>query len=347
MKYALFEHKQSNLGLVNIGDHIQSCAAEQFLPHVDFYVERDHLNNPDYDKALVIMNGWFTDAPHNWPPNPNLDPLFVSFHLQPTSAAIILEKPENIDYLKKHQPIGCRDYRTVELLKNKGIEAYFSFCLTTTLDEKYKYTEGNREGIYMVDPLYGYDKNLLSKISFAEALKGLSLSRLKKLIKLKDYFKKDKAKIEDYVPSSIIDKAESVEHYVDSKQSTDELYRIARSILKKYAKAELVITSRIHCALPCLALGTPVLFVMEGLTDEKQHMSRFRGILDHINILTTQSKAELNELFGKEMNVYHPDEVDFDNPPTNPESFRALSDALKEKCRAFIGQAELKTESAH
>ncbi|WP_264821067.1 polysaccharide pyruvyl transferase family protein [Acinetobacter schindleri] len=32
-------------------------------------------------------------------------------------------------------------------------------------------------------------------------------------------------------------------------------------MLEKYSTAKLVITSRIHCALPCLAMGTPVIYI--------------------------------------------------------------------------------------
>jgi len=330
MKYALFEHRQSNLGVVNIGDHIQSCAAEQFLPQVDFYVVRDKLNN-DYDKAKIIMNGWFTDAPENWPPCPNLIPLFVSFHLQPSSAEIILAKKENIDYLKKHGPIGCRDYKTLHILQKKGIESYFSFCLTTTLDEKYK-SNNKTDNIYLVDPLYNYDIGMLRKINFLQLIKNFPFN---KLYKLKDYFK-PKAKLTDYVPQDIIDNSISINHYVSSNKTNEELYKIAKDTLKKYARAKIIVTSRIHCALPCLALGTPVLFLMEGLTNEGLHMSRFRGILDHINILTNQPKEELNKLFGTSLNIFHPSEIDWNNPPANPDTFRTMSNKLKERCKAFI-----------
>ncbi len=335
MKYAIFEHTQHNLGLINIGDHVQSCAAEQFLPMVDFYVERDALNRPEYEKAKIIMNGWFTAEPENWPPNPNLIPLFVSFHLQPASAEIILSKKENVDYLKKHGPIGCRDYKTLEILEKHGIESYFSFCLTTTLDEKYK-SEEKTDEIYLVDPLYGYDRGILRRVN---PLKVIKKFPVKKFYKLKDYFKRNKAKVSEFVPENIIDKAIKISHFFDSKLTNEEQYKTAKELLEKYAKAKLVITSRIHCALPCLALGTPVLFVMEGLTDENLHMSRFRGILDHMNILTTQPKEEFEAFFGKSMNVFHPSEIDWDNPPQNPETFRAKANELKQRCRDFIADA--------
>jgi hypothetical protein len=322
---------QNNMGLVNIGDHIQSCAAEQFLPFVDFYVQRDGLNNQSYDKAKIIMNGWFTEAPQNWPPNPNLQPLFVAFHLQPSKADILLSSQDNVDYLKTHGPIGCRDFKTVDLLKAAGVDSYFSFCLTTTLDINYR-TEENSGEILLVDPLYSFDVSHLFKMSIKEVFKKISLRRLKKL---NDYFK-PKPDLTRFIPETVIQQGVAINHYVDKNQGVDELYNIAKGLLKRYARAKVVVTSRIHCALPCLALRTPVLFVLDGLEDESQHMSRFRGILNHINILTFEPKEKLDKLFGASMNVYHPDDIDWNNPPENPETFIPLAENLKKECTLFI-----------
>lgn len=39
--------------------------------------------------------------------------------------------------------------------------------------------------------------------------------------------------------------------------------RLARERLDAYARARLVVTGRLHCALPCIALGTPVVLIVE------------------------------------------------------------------------------------
>ena len=57
IKHTLLKHSQQNYGLVNIGDHIQSCAAEQFMPKIDFYTERDKLNMEIKNPVKVILNG--------------------------------------------------------------------------------------------------------------------------------------------------------------------------------------------------------------------------------------------------------------------------------------------------
>ena len=330
---AIVKHTGTNYGLVNIGDYIQICAAEQFMPSINLAIERDRLNQSLKNKTLIILNGWFTNHPENWPPDKNLSPLFISFHLQPASAKKILSKQQNIDFFKMHQPIGCRDYKTVKMLQEKGINAYFSYCLTSTLDIKYKSTK-IRKGVYIVDPLYSQDFGIIKKFN----LKKLIFSPpFKKLFKLKDVIF-PKSKIEDFIPKDVILNSEKIEHYINGETDHNALMSLAKNLLNKYASAKLVITSRIHCAIPCLSLGTPVLFILKGLRDENQHMSRFRGILDHMNILTLQNKQELNTLFGKKMNCYHPDEIDWENPPQNPLTFKKYAESLKKKCSMYINQ---------
>ena len=58
MKYGLIYYHNT----FNIGDDILSYAAKQFLPHVDYYIDREHLdvfvpNECEY--VAVIVNGWY------------------------------------------------------------------------------------------------------------------------------------------------------------------------------------------------------------------------------------------------------------------------------------------------
>ena len=46
---------------------------------------------------------------------------------------------------KRFEPIGCRDENTVKILKEKGIAAYFSSCLTTT----FKRVDSARKGVVL------------------------------------------------------------------------------------------------------------------------------------------------------------------------------------------------------
>lgn len=64
MKYGVVVYHDTN----NIGDDIQSYAAAQLLPQVDYYIEREHLDvfRPNEEGPVnVIMNGWFRQLPAN------------------------------------------------------------------------------------------------------------------------------------------------------------------------------------------------------------------------------------------------------------------------------------------
>ena len=66
----------------NIGDNIQSIASERFLPVIDKRFNRDALNQvQEEEKFLLIMNGWYTHMPENWPPSESIIPVFIGFHI--------------------------------------------------------------------------------------------------------------------------------------------------------------------------------------------------------------------------------------------------------------------------
>ena len=51
-----------------------------------------------------------------------------------TSASLLT--PEAIEYLRRYGPVGCRDWTTVYLLLSCGVPAFFSGCVTTTIDTR-------------------------------------------------------------------------------------------------------------------------------------------------------------------------------------------------------------------
>jgi hypothetical protein len=114
------------------------------LPKVDTFIDRERLDSFfNIDKHKIILNGWFMHEPNHWPPASKLDPLMVSMHITreidpsvnfnriPPASMIFSEV--GIEYFKKHSPIGARDLDTLSQLQERGIDAYFSGCLTLTL----------------------------------------------------------------------------------------------------------------------------------------------------------------------------------------------------------------------
>lgn len=323
MKYGLLTYDE-NQRFFNVGDNIQSLAAKQFLPQVDAYLNREKLADYQGEKIKLIMNGWFTHNINNWVPSDDIIPLFVSFHMNNTAAPYMLND-KGIAYLKKHEPIGCRDEFTVNILKDKGINAYFTGCLTLTLDS-YKVDDSQRgEDIYIVDPLYSYPRPekifYNTKATIRNILNGSAFQLSKKKRHLKNFISED-----------LLKTAHFVNQEPPSNQYSDvEKFKMAEDLLKSYARAKLVITSRIHCALPCLAMGTPVIFV-NGF-DSFVDSCRFDGILELFNRIDVNSKTgEFTSNFNLE------GKINSNTIVTNLGLHHTLAEPLKEKCLEFIKQ---------
>lgn len=86
------------------------------------------------DGTWLLAFGWHLHPPfglrYGLPFDPRLRPLFVSFHLWAIDA---LDDP-TIAYLRAHGPIGCRDWTTVDLLLSAGVDAFFTGCVTSSID---------------------------------------------------------------------------------------------------------------------------------------------------------------------------------------------------------------------
>lgn len=287
----------------NIGDYIQSVAQEQFFPKVDTYVEREHLDTfESKEKVKLIMSAWFMRHPENFPPSPCIDPLFISFHIVPRiEERFFTEKC--INYLKRYAPIGARDTGTQKMLEKYGIKSYFSGCLTLTLGLKYKSAEKNDQ-VYFVDPFYelGGGGSKIQKV--VGAIKML-LKHPVKIVKLnKRFVAENNSSIRKISPKldrllmcasfyetysnafedDVLLNANYLTHNLqqDSFCSEEDKMSYARNLICKYAKAKLVITSRIHCGLPCLGVETPVIFVnSDSLTSGiKRSGGRFGGLIN-------------------------------------------------------------------
>jgi lipopolysaccharide biosynthesis glycosyltransferase len=97
-------------------------------------VERDATNYCSVpEQTWMIAFGWHMQSMfgrYDFPLHPHLRPIFISFHCN----RLAMLSPAAIEYLRAHAPIGCRDWSTVDLLLGAGVPAFFSGCLTTTVD---------------------------------------------------------------------------------------------------------------------------------------------------------------------------------------------------------------------
>lgn len=305
----------------NIGDYIQSVAQEQFYDHIDRYVEREHLDKVDEQESVkVIMNAWFMWHPENFPPSPMVDPLFLSFHIVPDIAERLLT-PQVIEYLKQYEPIGARDTNTKKILESYGIKSYFSGCLTLTLGLKYKSNVHN-DTILFVDPYYELGGRAgLKGIKKVLLASWLLLKHFHKVMRLRKRFVAEfysrlsriSVTLDRYLhcasfydaysqcfTDDVILNAEYIAHTVDQSlfKGNDDKMEYARELLKKYARAGLVVTSRIHCGLPCLGIETPVIFVSSEKLEGNSVRSggRFGGLIELFYTMRfTSSGVQFND----------------------------------------------------
>ncbi len=338
MKYKLLA--VSTVPEINIGDYVQALASSQFYPTIDGFIEREEIDEYKGETSKMIMNGYYMHDGNHWPPSEYVLPLLVAVHINSIVRPKFATK-KSIDFLKQYQPIGCRDYDTMDFLKECGVEAYFSGCMTLTLGYKYKYN-GTRDGVYFVDPKVtfknrweklGYYLLSLLNIKIVESIGVKWLGRddlranekskvMKFYIKYKALFSK-----ETLLNSFYIQQESSI--YNTQFPSNEERLAEAKRLVVLYSKAALVVTSRIHCALPCLGLETPVLFV-NNIEQAEWSSCRLRGLLELFNVLEWSNnglKAKF-QIKGK---------LSANNHPLNKDTWKPIAKSLIEKCQSFMG----------
>ena len=298
MKYGLILNKNN----LNIGDDIQAFATARFLPQVDYFIDREYMDDfrPEEDEPVaVIMNAWYMWHKWNWPPAKNIIPLFVGFHYadhqlakQPGSP-IKYEFLNGIggDYLKAYGPIGCRDYYTRDQLQALGIESYFSGCITMTIP---KMPETPEKGSYIC--LVDLEEKVANKMKKLLAEKNMDVRVI------------------------------THNRERNSEMSWEDREKQVTDLLILYQNARCVVTKRLHCALPCLALETPV-FMIKEMEDD----IRFDPYYDFLH-RTTVTK------FMKDEYSY-----DFMNPPANKDDYKKYREELITHITEFVDRMKQET----
>jgi hypothetical protein len=220
-----------------------------------------------------------------------------------------------VDYFKRHEPIGCRSLATVDAFRKVGVDAYFSGCLTLTI-ERERVARTNQ--IYAVDVDPSLYANLVPD-HIKESVVHLSHERLPP-----DFSLLTKAKwTAAYLGLRGIYKWDSDGSVL--RGAGERLNRLrhssrvsrARQLLKLYSSAKLVITSRLHCALPCLALGTPVILLRRGIESDP----RFAGLRELVRFHSDPSR---------------PIKIDWQDPEPNPDTYLFYAKALRERCEGAV-----------
>ncbi len=220
-------------------------------------VSRDYSEGDDIPPdTWMVAFGWHLHTlfglRFGFPYHPNINPLFVSFHLN-TVAALT---PEAIEYLAAHGPVGCRDWTTVDLLLSAGVDAFFTGCLTTTIDAIYPdLTDIRREQPGVVAVIDTPGRNVTA-----------------------------------YRPIERMTNSDPRYRAVDLAEGI----ALADGLLEDYQqRVHRIVTSRLHSYLPATSLGIPVNFTprkwgdvrLDGLLDLTPEAPALTRIRDGIRAL--------------------------------------------------------------
>lgn len=261
MKYANF----SNIGganvddeksSINVGDYMQICAIDELYRSMGiscddiYYINIKDIQNYSGEKLILPINFMISDLTFckegKFIFSDDIIPVFIGICIYREGFTF---SEYNIDYLRKHSPIGCRDYLTLRLLKSYGIPSYLSGCVTFTLP--YREKNQNQNKVYFVDvPEF----------------------------------------VREYIPEFIIKKDIVIRHHIVElvKENFFDAFYARNYSLKLKDEYEncagLVVTSRLHCASPCIAMGIPTILVREYSGYTFEWIKQYVRIFDEMDV---------------------------------------------------------------
>ena len=271
-----YQSRQKYVSVCNLGDEIQGFGGLQFVPFIDRFIEREQIVETSGNEPVTIFFNAWWGTKQSSWPPPP-NVHPVLVSVHADSSMLSSRWGQHIDYLKSREPIGCRDTGTLSLMRRHGVEAYFSACMTLTIRNP-NLNKPRTDNIYIVD------------VKHTELLPP------------------------DIVSKGIVIKQGST----DPNDKQFNVLRFAKSYENalKYSTAKVVVTSRIHAALPCVGMGTPVVFINSaklpgGGGSSKSASGRVGGLLQffHTVNLYDMSNTKAKETLKN---------FNWNNPPPNP-----------------------------
>ncbi|MBP2662123.1 MAG: polysaccharide pyruvyl transferase family protein [Firmicutes bacterium] len=249
---------------VNIGDYLQFLAIAYLYEQMGIQERDIHYiglrDIIDYDGEDIVL-------PINFSINnciingkiaisPRITPVFLAV-LLPTLDSYLdidrfLQDEHNHAYFLRYAPIGCRDEVSYHYFKRHGIPAYINGCLTAVFPKCKEPADGS--------------------VIFADAPKSVL----------------------PWIPTQILDSDVlfTTQQYVFHEDEIKDYKNLFRFVKSKYEfyqkKARLIITSRLHVALPCTAFGIPVVLVKDKVD------TRFSFIEKYIPIYNREHYQNIN-----------------------------------------------------
>lgn len=267
----------------NLGDEIQSIAACRFLPRVDRLVDREALDRDPGVEVALILNGWFMQRPRHWPPHPRFAPLTTSFHLD-------AERSRRMPWRRSPAELLLRPDGVAFLKRHGPVGARDPATLMMLQASGIDcYHSGCLTLTLERDAGLPRDAGIVTCDLAADTLAALRRRTARPV---------------------------TTTTHIDARiEGPVARMAAAQALLDLYARAEVVVTARLHCLLPCLAMGTPVLFVTGNPGQPR-----------------LEPAMRLAHAFSDADFVAGRDGYDLAAPPPNPTAFTEFRDLLIERC---------------
>ena len=245
----------------NLGDDLVALAAMQQLPRVDRVLDADTLDAPlpdltDADRLVLLVSGQFLRATAHWPPDGHIAPVCAGVHISEEDTWGL--------------PITALD--------GAGLSALSACAPVAARDAR--------------------TASRLARLGIPHAVTGCLTLALEhppvnragvvccdvpeEVVSLLGEFRRDVTVVTHslHEPSP------------DFSVRMDE----ARAMLARYAGAEMVFTRRLHCAMACLAVGTPVLLLYHPEYEDISRFAPMDGIVRHQPVEDFLREARLHGL---------------------------------------------------
>ncbi|MDO4304346.1 MAG: polysaccharide pyruvyl transferase family protein [Bacillota bacterium] len=282
---------------VNLGDPIQSYAVknlyrEMGIPEEDIIpVPRYDISTYDGEECVCVVNSAsnyeeLAYDSHFMPPSKKVHALPMSLHLH-------RKLPDDeLEFYRTCGGVGCRDLSTVEYLRDLGVDAYLTGCLTLTLPRRTEEQAKKANKIYFLDVPADVMKIIPQEIKDEAVI-------LSNILRFDNPGKSNRISVEDA--------------YEEHRKGEERV-----ALLRDTAK--LVITSKLHVASPCLAMGIPVILA-------KNHFGDRFGFIDRlIPTYTPEYYSEIN---------WNPKPVDFE------EDKAKIKQVFFNRVKAAVSRVEL------
>ena len=227
----------------NLGDWYQSFAVRELyrkmgVPDAQIRtVDRTDISSYRGEQTRLVLQGCFLHMKGApvFPVSTDIDPCFFGFH-----CLSALDR-RGLASLTDDLLIGCRDEPTFRRMQKLGKRAFLSGCLSLTLDRRPAAPENGK--VFLVDA---------------------------------------PREIENHLPPHLRERVEYVsqsfrlERAWDDRETHERLRKKAEETLAKYRdEASLVVTSRLHAASPCTAMGIPVILARNYFDERYAWIDKF------------------------------------------------------------------------